>query len=109
VFVRNSAADTRDRILRTRDVVQCRIEVRHENEQMVVRLAGRLGQAQVAALLEACSGSKEPPLLELDDLVSADAMGVDALLRLKERGVRFVGLPEYLRLKLDDLLRRRRR
>jgi hypothetical protein len=75
---------------------------------MVVRLAGRLGEAQVADLFEACSRAKEPPLLELDDLVSADAMGVDALLRLKKRGVKFVGLPEYLRLKLDDLLRKRR-
>jgi hypothetical protein len=82
--------------------VQCRIEIRQESERVVVRLAGRLGEAQVATLLEACSQAKEPPRLELDDLVSADAMGIDALLRIEQRGAQLVGLPQYLRIKLND-------
>jgi hypothetical protein len=86
--------------------VQCRIEVRREKGRLVVRLAGRLGGAQVPDLLEACSGSRSPRL-ELEDLVSADAMGVDALMRIEQRGGKLIGLPEYLRLQLDDLSRDR--
>ena len=92
-----------------RRLVQCRIETRLENDRLVVRLAGRLGEAQVAALLEACVGASGQPRLELNDLVSADAMGIDALLRIEERGAQLIGLPEYLRLKLNDLSRDRRR
>lgn len=87
--------------------MHCRIEVRREHDRPVVRLAGRLGEAEVAALFEACTRTHEAPVLELDDLVSADAMGLDALLRLQERGVELVGLPEYLRIKLADLVRDR--
>jgi len=86
--------------------VQCRIDVRREKGRVVVRLAGRLGGAQVPDLLEACSNSRKPRL-ELDDLVSADAMGVDALMRIERQGGQLIGLPEYLRLQLDDLSRHR--
>jgi hypothetical protein len=82
--------------------VHCRIEIREESERVVVRLAGRLGEAQVATLLEACSQTTVPPRLELEDLVSADAMGLDALLRIEQRGAQLVGLPQYLRIKLND-------
>jgi hypothetical protein len=85
--------------------VQCRIEVRDENGRRVVRLAGRLGRAQVADLFEACSQTTLPPQLVLDDLVSADAMGIDALMRIEQNGGELIGLPEYLRLKLNDLAR----
>ena len=87
--------------------MQCRIEVRREKGLLVVRLAGRLGEAQVPDLLEACAGSGEPRL-ELDDLISADALGVDALSRIEQRGGKLVGLPEYLRLQLNDLSRYRK-
>jgi hypothetical protein len=83
--------------------VDCRIEISRESDRLVVRLAGRLGEPQVAALFEACAASTQPPRLELEDLVSADAMGIDALLRIERRGGQLVGLPEYLRMKLDDL------
>jgi hypothetical protein len=34
-------------------------------------------------------------------------MGVDALMRIEQRGGKLIGLPEYLRLQLDDLSRDR--
>ena len=83
----------------------CRIEVRYERERCVVHLAGRLTEAQVPALLETCGQGAEPPRLELDELVSADVVGIDALLRIEQQGAEFVGLPEYLRLKLEFLAR----
>lgn len=83
----------------------CRIVTRRENNRLVVHLAGRLGEAQVPELLEVCEQSNGPPLLELDELVSADGIGIDALRRIEEQGAELVGMPQYMRLKLDVLAR----
>jgi hypothetical protein len=88
--------------------VLCRLEFRRDDDHLVVRLAGHLGEAQVPDLLIACAAEGKPPSLELDDLVSADVVGIDALLRLRQQGARFVGLPEYLALKLESVARERR-
>jgi hypothetical protein len=85
--------------------VLCRIVTRRENNRLVVHLAGRLGEAQVPELLEVCEQSNGPPLLELDELVSADGIGIDALRRIEEQGAELVGMPQYMRLKLDVLAR----
>jgi hypothetical protein len=88
--------------------VLCRIITRRENDRLVVHLAGRLGEAQVPELLEVCEQSNPPPILELDELLSADGIGIDALLRIEAHGVEFIGIPQYIRLKLDVLARERR-
>ena len=88
--------------------MHCRIEVRRQDNRHVVHLAGRLANQEVPELLEACIADS-PPILELDELVSADAIGLDALLRIEEGGGQLVGLPEYIRLKLNVLARERRR
>jgi hypothetical protein len=88
--------------------VHCRIEVRLENNRHVVHLAGRLAGKEVPELLEACIADA-PPILELDELVSVDAVGLDALLRIEERGGQLMDLPEYIRLKLNVLASERRR
>jgi hypothetical protein len=88
--------------------VLCRIDCRRENARLVVRLAGRLGDAHVPDLLAACAQPTQTDL-ELDELVSADAVGVDALQRIEQQGARLVGLPQYLRLHLDVLGGERRR
>ena len=87
----------------------CRIETRRENDRTVIRLAGRLSDGQVPDLLAACAGSDGPPIVELDELVSADSVGIDALLRIEQQGAHLIGLPEYLRLKLESLSRARQR
>ena len=86
-------------------LVECRIEVVREDEHPIVRLAGRLAAAQAGAFLEACAAAGTAPVLDLTDLVSADAVGLDALLRMQAQGARLVGLPEYMRLKLELLVR----
>ena len=83
----------------------CRILTRRENDRLVVRLAGWLGEAQVPELLEVCEQSNGPPLLELDELLSVDGIGMDALRRIEEQGAELVGIPQYIRLKLDVLAR----
>ena len=51
--------------------------------------------------LEVC-GKAFPVELDLSDLVSADAAGIEALQRLRGQGVMLVGAPGYLQLKLDS-------
>jgi hypothetical protein len=94
-----------DHVLRFDVRVLCRIACRRETI-LVVHLAGRLSEAHVPDLLEACGQAKHP-IVELDELVSADAVGIDALLRLQQDGARLIGTPEYLRLKLETLARER--
>ena len=96
------------RFLPPRLTVHCQIKVRRENNRVVVHLAGRLAGKEVPELLQACIAER-PPILELDELVSADAVGLDALLRIEESGGQLIGLPEYIRLKLNVLARERRR
>jgi ABC-type transporter Mla MlaB component len=81
--------------------VDCWIGVMQEQNRRVVRLAGRLGEAQVPELLQACS---QPGVLQLDltDLLSADAAGVEALQRVQAQGATFVGVSGYIQLKIDS-------
>ncbi len=81
--------------------VDCWIGITDKTGRRVVRLAGRLTAEQVPDLLAACvdAGSLE---LDLTDLVSADVVGIDALQRLPDKGVRLVGTPRYIQLKLDS-------
>ena len=66
-----------------------------------MRLAGRLSAAQIPELLEAC-GKAVRVELDLTDLVSTDAAGIEALQGLRSQGVVLVGAPGYLQLKLDS-------
>ena len=86
--------------------VWCRIQLRRESGRLVVHLAGHLSEAQVPELLAACAEAPQP-LIELDELVSADAVGLDALVRIEQHGAQLVGLLEYLRFELDGLTRKR--
>ena len=88
--------------------MHCQILVRRENNRVIVHLAGRLAGREVPDLLEACT-AEELPILELDELVSADAVGLDALVRIEARGAELIGVPEYIRLKLNVLADERRR
>jgi hypothetical protein len=94
--------------LRSARDVLFRIETRRENGKPFVHLAGRLSEAHVPDLFIACA-TDEPSVLELDELISADAVGLDALMRLEQRGAELRGLPQYLRLKLEVLEREGKR
>ena len=90
--------------------------MRRENQRDVVHLAGHLSEAQVPDLLATVMKglgidpmAAEPPVLELDELMSADVVGIDALLRVEQRGAQLVGLLEYLRFELETLARKSQR
>jgi hypothetical protein len=81
--------------------VDCWIGVVQEQHRRLVRLAGRLGEAQVPELLIAC-GEHGPLELDLSDLLSADAAGLEALQRIRARGASLVGVPGYIQLQLES-------
>ena len=80
--------------------VDCWIGVVKQTDLLVIKLAGRLSAAQVPELLTAC-GDDTGLELELTDLVSADAAGIEAIQRLRRKGATLVGVPGYIRLKLE--------
>jgi hypothetical protein len=81
--------------------VDCWIGVVQESDRRLVRLAGRLSAAQVPELLTVCTGTL-PLQIELTDLVSADAAGIEALQLLRGRGASLSGVPGYFQLQLDS-------
>jgi hypothetical protein len=87
--------------------VECRIELVDGVLGSVVRLAGRLRGAQVPAFVETCAKAGRPFRIDLSELVSADAVGLEALLRVREQGAMLDGMPEYLQLKVESLARER--
>ena len=94
--------------MRLRRFVECWIGVVDGSERRIVRLAGRLGEAQVPELLMACSDADRLEL-DLSDLVSADVAGLEALQRVQARGATLVGVPGYIQLQLAAPSRMRKR
>jgi hypothetical protein len=80
--------------------VDCWIGVVQEADRRTIRLAGRLGVAQVPELIRACVTPGDLQL-DLTDLVSADVAGLEALQRVRAKGALLVGVPGYIQMKLD--------
>ena len=81
--------------------MDCWIGVVEERDRRIVTLAGRLSEEQVPELLQVCA---QTSVLQLDlrDLLAADAAGVDVLRRMRARGALLVGIPGYIRMKLES-------
>jgi len=82
--------------------VDCWIGVAQEGDRCVLRLAGRFGEEQVPELLLACATAR-PAYLDLTDLMSTDAAGLEALSRIRLQGATIMGAPKYIQLKLDSM------
>ena len=57
--------------------------------------------------VETCARAERPLRIDLSELVSVDAAGIEALLRVRQMGAVFDGLPEYLHLKIEARARER--
>ena len=86
--------------LAPRHQVECRIRVIQTSDGCTVHLAGRLGEAQACELRRVCAEAAGRLRLDLTELVSLDAVGVDVLRRLRDDGAAIVGVAEYLKQKL---------
>jgi len=80
--------------------VDCWIGVVQDGDRRMVRLAGHLSDAHVPELLQVCSDATKLDL-NLSELISADAVGIDSLLRLRDAGASLVGAHGSIQLKLD--------
>jgi len=80
--------------------VECRIQVVHEADACTVYLAGCLKAEQVHELRLVCAAATGTVRIDLSDLLSADAVGIDALRRLQHDGAELVGVAQYLRRSL---------
>jgi hypothetical protein len=82
--------------------VECLIAHTDEPNRRVVRIAGRLNFAQVPDLIRVCGDRAGRQLtLDLTELLHADAIGIEALRRLRREGATLDKLSEYMRLKLE--------
>ena len=76
--------------------MDCRIDVVQRSDGCTVHLAGRLNAPWVPELRGVCADAAGRLLIDLTDLLSADAVGLDALRRLRGGGAQLVGVPHYL-------------
>ena len=79
--------------------MECWIGVVTEGDRRIVRLAGRLSAAHVPELFKTWAGQGSIEL-DLTDLVSADAAGIEALHRIRRSGATLSGTPGYIQLQL---------
>ena len=87
--------------------MECLIRVVQASDLRVVRVAGRLSEAQVPDLLCVYAANTGPVQIDLDELVSADGVGLEALHRLRTSGARIVNAPRFIELTLDTMSRGR--
>lgn len=82
------------------------MEIVDQPDRRLIRLAGRLADAQVPELLKAQAGASVVQL-HLGDLISVDTVGLEALDGLRRAGAQLVEVPAYIQLKLDSLAAKR--
>jgi len=81
--------------------VSCRIEIAATTESCLVRVAGRLTEAEAAELLSACATAESRVELDLSDLDGVDCVGLEILRRVRDRGARLKNIPQYIRLQME--------
>jgi hypothetical protein len=88
--------------------VDCRFDVEKGAARDLVRVAGGLTAAHVADFLVLWEGLTREVTpghdveVDLSDLLSVDAVGLDALRRVAHAGTKLVGASHYIRMKLDS-------
>ena len=82
--------------------VEFKAEVHDHPRRRIIRLVGRLQGEHAPELTRLCDESTKPVRLDLGDLDSADAAGLETLLGLKRRGAELVGVSPYVALQLDS-------
>ena len=68
-----------------------------QRDGCTIALAGHLRAEQVHELGRICAAGTGRIRIDLTDLLSADAVGIDALRRLRHAGAELVSVPHYLR------------
>ena len=83
--------------------MDCLITLERASGRSVVHVVGRLTEHQVPDLLEACADAAVSPVsVDLTDLVSLDAVGLQALRRVRAEGTSLTNVPRYMESMLAD-------
>jgi hypothetical protein len=96
-------------LLRMADGVECAMTIVDTPPLRCIHLAGRLAEAQVPELFQACGNRITTIELDLTELISVDTVGLSALHSLRNGGASLRGVPAYIQLKLDSLAAKKRR
>ena len=83
--------------------MDCWIEVAEVDDLRVVRVAGSIRDEHVPDLLAACGHASGRLRVDLTEVRSVDAIGVDALRRVRDGGAELSGVSMYIQLKLESL------
>ncbi len=82
--------------------MEIRIDITAEGTETVVHVAGRLSGRAVAQFRQACDPIKGAFVLDLSDLLFADATGLEVIRMTVEKGVEVRGASPFVRLLLED-------
>jgi len=82
--------------------MEIRIDITSEGPETVVRIAGRLSGVAVAQLKKACHPIEGPFVIDLSNLLFADAGGIDVIRVLDDRGAKVRGASPFIQLLLED-------
>jgi anti-anti-sigma regulatory factor len=82
--------------------VQFKAEIEEVGKTRTIRIAGRLGRAEADELRRLCANPRHTLRLDLTDLLSADAAGLEMLATLRDRGAVLVGASPYITLRLQQ-------
>lgn len=87
--------------------VQFKAEVDDQPSRRVIRLVGSLRGEMSAEVTRLFDESQVPVRLDLADLVWVDAVGLQTLVRLQDRGAELLGASPFVALQLDSARARR--
>lgn len=85
--------------------MECKFDIDRDAVPSTIRIAGRLTAAHVPDLmqvwLELSEASQRTVLIDLEDLMSTDAIGVEALRRVAGEGAVLANASPYIQMKLE--------
>ena len=79
----------------------CRIDLLNKVGPRVVQVSGRLTGACVPDLVKVCRSAAGPLQIDLENLLSSDHAGFEALRHLRTSGAQLVKVPPFIELLLD--------
>lgn len=82
--------------------MDCLIEVDSDGDVQIVRVAGRLTEAQVPDLLAVSTVATGFVWIDLVHLVSVDSIALEALRRVRASGAAVINAPPFIQLMLDS-------
>ncbi len=82
--------------------MEIRIDITSEGPETVVYIVGRLSRDAVAQLREVCDPIEGAFVIDLSNLLFADAAGIDVIRTLGEKGAEVRGASPFVQLLLDD-------